>query len=205
MANEEHLARLKERNEWNKWRDETFLEVKPDLQYADLSGAELTGANLLFADLFRADLSHADLHRGYLVDANLSDADLRDADLRDADLRDADLRDADLRDADLRDADLSRASLETVQALGTDFTGAILTGACIEDWHINSTTKLDKVVCEYVYLKNNAQERRPSDPNRIFAPGEFTKLFQKVLETVDLIFADGIDWKAFFQSFQELQ
>jgi hypothetical protein len=112
---------------------------------------------------------------------------------------------AKLRDADLSGANLSRASLEIVNALGADFTGAILTGACIEDWHINSATKLDSVVCEYVYLKNNEQERRPSDPNRIFAPGEFTKLFQKVLETVDLIFADGIDWKAFFQSFQELQ
>jgi hypothetical protein len=112
---------------------------------------------------------------------------------------------AKLRDADLSGANLSRASLEIVNALGADFTGAILTGACIEDWHINSATKLDSVVCEYVYLKNNEQERRPSDPNRMFAAGEFTKLFQKALETVDLIFADGINWKAFFRSFQELQ
>jgi hypothetical protein len=70
------------------------------------------------------------------------------------------------------------------------------------------------VICEYFYLKHEwsseetkyvFSDRRPSDPNSIFAPGEFTKLFQKALETVDLIFVDGIDWKAFFLSFQELR
>lgn len=74
---------------------------------------------------------------------------------------------------------------------------------------------MNNVVCEYVYLSKGdwskqekkylLSERRPSDPSAIFAPGEFAKLFQKALETVDLIFADGIDWKAFFQSFQELR
>ena len=61
------------------------------------------------------------------------------------------------------------------------------------------------MICDYIYLKENQQERRPHDPNKNFAPGEFTKLFQKVLETVDLIFKDGIDWQAFLASFQNLQ
>jgi hypothetical protein len=52
-------------------------------------------------------------------------------------------------------------------------------------------------------LKNKQQERRPIAGE--FAPGEFTKLFQNVLETIDLIFADGIEWQAFFESVQELQ
>jgi hypothetical protein len=46
-------------------------------------------------------------------------------------------------------------------------------------------------------------ERRPTNGN--FAPGEFTKLFQKPLETVELIFHYGIDWHAFFTTFQKLQ
>ena len=33
----------------------------------------------------------------------------------------------------------------------------------------------------------------------------FEKLFQKALETVDLVFLDGIDWKAFLLSLKELQ
>ncbi|MFA9202316.1 MAG: pentapeptide repeat-containing protein, partial [Candidatus Nanopelagicaceae bacterium] len=56
-----------------------------------------------------------------------------------------------------------------------------------------------------VYLKQDKQERRPHDPNKKFASGEFTKLFQKALETVDLIFSDGIDWQAFLASFEKLQ
>jgi hypothetical protein len=80
-----------------------------------------------------------------------------------------------------------------------------LTGVCIEDWNINSQTNLDDIICDYVYLQNNQQKRRPHDTNKIFTPGEFTKLFQIALETVDLIFSDGIDWQSFLTSFQKLQ
>ena len=111
--------------------------------------------------------------------------------------------------ADLSGANLTGANLSRTSALGTDFTDAKFTSVCLEDWNINSATKLNYVDCQYVYLKHrnaiqiNHHERRPSIGE--FAPGEFTKLFQKALETVDLIFADGIDWKAFLLSFQELQ
>jgi hypothetical protein len=52
-------------------------------------------------------------------------------------------------------------------------------------------------------LKQRQKERRPH--NGSFAPGEFTKLFTKARETVDLIFLNGIDWQAFLISFQQLQ
>lgn len=78
-------------------------------------------------------------------------------------------------------------------------------GACIQDWNINSETRLDDVECEYIYLKANKQERRPSDPNRDFARGEFTKLFQKALSTVDLIFRDGVDWQALLIALEKLR
>jgi hypothetical protein len=54
-------------------------------------------------------------------------------------------------------------------------------------------------------LKLNQQERCPNDLDQNFAPGEFTKLFQKSLHTVDLIFSDGIDWQVFLDSFEKLQ
>jgi hypothetical protein len=52
-------------------------------------------------------------------------------------------------------------------------------------------------------LLNHQQERRPS--SNIFAPGEFTKLFQEVFNTVDLIFQDGVNWKAFVSAFKQVQ
>ena len=54
-------------------------------------------------------------------------------------------------------------------------------------------------------MKKDQQERRPSDPNRNFAPGDFAKLIERSIETVDLIFNEGIDWKAFLSSYQDIQ
>ncbi len=93
--------------------------------------------------------------------------------------------------------------------MGTDFSSAHMTGACVEAWNIESTTKLNNVDCRFIYLLENPKpgtddrESRPSSGE--FQPGEFTKLFEEVLNTVDLIFRNGIDWKAFVAAFQQVQ
>jgi uncharacterized protein YjbI with pentapeptide repeats len=126
----------------------------------------------------------------------------KSANLTGADLTEADLTEADISNATLVGAVLERANLTKVQALGTNFHQAILTGACLEAWNIDSTTQLYNAICEYVYLLRGQRERRPSSD--VFAPGEFTKLFEEVLSTIDLIFRNGIDWKAFTYSFNKL-
>lgn len=118
---------------------------------------------------------------------------LKAANLAGADLIDADFTEADLSQATLEGAELQRVNLTKTQALGTQFRQADLTGACLEAWNIDSTTQLDGTLCDYVYLLKPPQERRPS--SGIFQPGEFTKLFEEVLDTIDLIFQNGIDWK----------
>ncbi len=128
---------------------------------------------------------------------------LKDANLTRADLRDANLKEADISGAILQGACLEQANLTKTQALSTNFNGAKLTGACLEAWNIDSTTQLEGAICDYVYLLNNQRERRPSSGE--FAPTEFTKLFQEVLHTVDLILRNGIDWEAFTYSFKKLQ
>ncbi len=46
MANQEHLAILKQGVAvWNKWREE-YLEIQPDLRDANLTGAYLRKTNL---------------------------------------------------------------------------------------------------------------------------------------------------------------
>jgi uncharacterized protein YjbI with pentapeptide repeats len=108
-----------------------------------------------------------------------------------------------LSKANLTDAKLVGANLTEIQALSTNFTGAQLTRACLENWTINSTTQLDDVICDYVYLQHHQQERCPSSGN--FGPGEFTKLFQDALSTFDLVFPGGIDWLAFAHAFQQIE
>lgn len=136
-------------------------------------------------------------------------ANLRGANLKGVHLNYASLKFADLSEATLEEANLEYANLTEVNAVETDFTRAKMTGVCLEAWNIESNTILDEVDCKFVYLLEHPKsgtddrERRPS--SGIFQPGEFTKLFQEVLNTVDLIFQDGVDWKAFITAFKKLQ
>jgi len=195
------------------------------LANADLSSAQLKNANLNSAFLYsayleKADLSSANLAFAKLLSANLEKADLSSANLTFADLLSANLNSAQLKNANLNfanltlvnleNSDLSNAFLAVVKALKTSFKGATLTGACIADWHTNSETNFEDVVCDYIYrqwdgAKQEPTERYPSDPNRNFAPGEFTKIYQQVRETVDLFFGESIDWQVFLTSYQNVQ
>jgi uncharacterized protein YjbI with pentapeptide repeats len=111
MANEAHLARLKEGvTAWNRWRVAN-RNIKPDLAEADLSGAKLSVANLAKVDLFHADLSQADLFHANLSRANLSIANLAEANLCYAKLSQVNLSHARLSAANLSRANLSKANL----------------------------------------------------------------------------------------------
>ncbi|MGK7892691.1 MAG: pentapeptide repeat-containing protein [Xenococcus sp. (in: cyanobacteria)] len=185
------------------------------LNGANLSQANLTEANLSFEDLSQTNLTEANLHHAHLIKTNLRQTDLRRANLTGANLTEANLTEANLRQANLVKTNLEKANLKLAQALNTNFTNANVTGACIENWKINPGTQLDQIICHYIYLRNETlnqssnpdlfAERRPYDLNSNFAPGEFTELFQKTLETVDLVFFNGIDWKAFIVSLKKLQ
>jgi hypothetical protein len=89
MANEEHLAQLRQGVEaWNQWRDKN-RRIRPELDnvglpHADLSGANLSRVNLQGASLFWANLSGADLSRAWLYGVELSKARLSGANLSEA-------------------------------------------------------------------------------------------------------------------------
>lgn len=123
MANEEQLAILKQGVEaWNNWRKKNEnVNVKIDLEGAELGEAELGGADLSDAHLRGAYLRGTRLRGSVLHGANLIDTDLIDTDLIEADLRKADLSVADLRGVDLRGTDLRGAKLNKAIALATKF------------------------------------------------------------------------------------
>ena len=184
--------------------------TRANLGYANLTGANLyranlTRANLGYVKLTRANLTRANLTGVELENSNLGYANLTRANLTGANLISANLFRADLENANLTGANLYYANLSRVQALTTNFKGAILTGVCIENWNINLKTNLQDIICDYVYLKQNQKDRRPHDPDKSFARTEFTKRYQKLLETVDIYFGEGINWQVFLESFQKLQ
>jgi uncharacterized protein YjbI with pentapeptide repeats len=193
-----------------------------DLTNANLTSAFLTGAFLIDANLIGVALENANLRGASLINANLSHATLSNASLINADLTNSnfsnanlnhvDLFDADLRGADFESANLCGANLALTKAIGSNLVGATLTGACIQYWNIDAHTNLQNVVCDYVFMEHERKgkdfyytDRRPHDPNQNFVPDEFTKRYQKVLDSVDLFFNDGIDWRAFLATLQELQ
>jgi uncharacterized protein YjbI with pentapeptide repeats len=222
--------------EANLWQADLY---GTDLRGANLSGVNLSGVNLIVANLSRANLYGADFYGADLSEANLSEANLSGAYLREVNLSEAYLygaslseanlcganlyranllaaklsgsilNGADLSGADLSGANLTEANLTEAKAIKANFTFAVLTGACIEDWHINSETVLEDIQCEYIYLKQNSNgkyvDRRPSNEDAIFAAGDFAKLVRKAQSTVDLIFRNGIDWKALAISFDKFK
>lgn len=182
-----------------------------DLSRIELSGVSFDGTDLSGVYLSEADLSGIDLSGADFRGVDLSWMDLSGSDLRKANLSGANLSEANLRGSDLSEADLSRVNLEGAKVLGTNFSGAVLTGACIKDWNTNRATQLKGVRADYVYLdcflKTDSEKvtfsvRRPEFG--VFKLGEFSILFQQAIDTLDLVFIQGIDWQAFLKSFQEL-
>ncbi|NEO57627.1 MAG: CHAT domain-containing protein [Okeania sp. SIO3B5] len=146
---------------------------------------------------------------GYGRDQQYISANLRGANLMSADLSNANFKLADLGEASLKAANLNNANLTETLAIGTNFTTAQMSGTCLEGWNIDHTTILDNIESKYIYLlekpkpETDDRERRPS--SGYFQKGDFTKLFQEVLNTVDLIFRNGVDAKAFMSSFQQVK
>lgn len=194
----------------------TYFFFKEDLKGLNLENinfynVDLSDVNLIGANLEGVDFREANLDKTVKIDKKwyivwgISKRRLENYDLSGLDLSNAYLCDSDLTGINFSRCDLSNTNLARVQAISTNFEGAKLTGACIENWNIGNRTNLKNVICDYIYLKQKQKERRPHSEDKQFAPGEFTKLFEKTLETVDLIFREGVDWKAFAYSFQNTQ
>jgi hypothetical protein len=76
VANNEHLALLRQGSViWNEWRERNSANP-PDLSVADLSGADLSVADLSGANLSGADLSGAILSGAFLLETIFADVDL---------------------------------------------------------------------------------------------------------------------------------
>jgi len=132
MANDKHVALLKQGvHAWNAWRRENPL-IRLDLSEADLKGANLSGVNLSWADLFHANLGEASLAKADLGEADLREATLSGASLVEANLRLAKLFRVLLAEADLTGAKLGGADLSTVD--DTDLADWLVRNGLAFDW-----------------------------------------------------------------------
>ena len=129
MANDEHVAMLKQGvAAWNAWRAAN-PDIRPDLSGANLAGARLPEADLSRAHLDWANLSGANLHKANLSGAGLDFATLIKAELDGANLAEAYLAKAVLTEASLTNATLTEAVLIEANLIRANFRKANLTRA----------------------------------------------------------------------------
>ncbi|WP_293071289.1 pentapeptide repeat-containing protein [Moorena sp. SIO4A5] len=200
---------------------------------SDLTDADFTQAVLKSAN-FQANLTHTCFNNAQKLDQakvggtylenpdvrqlvitgegqekNFDHGNLRGVNLARANLVGANFIGADLSKANLQDVDLSRAKLVQAQLDKTDFTGATLTGAFIEDWGITSQTKFNGVRCEYVFMRLPTKKdpdpwRKPDNRNEVFNDGEFGDFIKPIVDTLDLYHSQGVDPRAIAISFKQL-
>jgi uncharacterized protein YjbI with pentapeptide repeats len=150
MANEKHLAILKEGVQaWNRWRGENPA-IEPDLRDADLNTLDLGGANFKDCDLSGAGLSGAELSGADLRGANLARVTIAETELVGANLTGANLFGAEFFDAGLSgsilvNADLSFASLVGVNFWATDLSNSKMFGTVMGDIDLSTVIGLETV------------------------------------------------------------
>ena len=198
MANEEHLAILRQGVDiWNQWRIENPEET-PDLSAADLSAAYLDEANFSRADLRLANLRGAYLDEANFSLANLCGADLSEATIIRADLSQADLRQADLSSAKLRYVDIRLTNLTFANLIFANLSGADLSGADLSFTTLSyaDLTFANLTVAKLISAdlsKTNLSKANLSKANLSFANFTDTLIGWTVFGNVDLSQVVGLE------------
>jgi hypothetical protein len=136
VANDEHLAKLKEgAGAWNAWR-KVNRDVRPDLSGANLADMDFDWYHLHATDFTRANLSESHLGGAILHDAVLTNAILISTNCEHAVFTNADFSEADLSYATFLGADLR----------GANFHGTTLDGTRFADVDLSETLNLDTVI-----------------------------------------------------------
>lgn len=220
---------------WRTYVKFTSIVGITTFNHANLTGALFDSANLQGASFEKAVIGKTSWHNAKCMDcAFLEDSylkypkvrqllvkkeweresfdglDLKGINLEQANLYSASFVGTDLSEANLRGANLAEANLKKASLEGADLTKAILTGACIQAWVTDETTVLDKVECEYVFLKDvhdpitRQTERLPDAADKSFEPGDFETFFKKDGKTIQLLVRNSDNRQALRDAFEQL-
>ncbi|MBD2247948.1 pentapeptide repeat-containing protein [Nostoc sp. FACHB-888] len=133
MANEEHLAILRQGVQvWNEWRKNN-PEIEPVLSNVNFSRADLSDADLSLSNLRKADFTEANLTDSYFEKATLECSELRGAILGKSDFLEIayfeGIEDIPFNPGEDNDENFIECSFEHKILRGINFSNSILTAA----------------------------------------------------------------------------
>ncbi|MBC1279265.1 pentapeptide repeat-containing protein [Nostoc sp. UCD121] len=205
-----------------------FIIVFTTVKSTNFQDANLTDANFNQAMLKSANFKKSNLTRTYWENAKkielarlgtsyLQDIKLRQLlvtgqgqgiDLNNRDLRglnfsgfnlvNANFSGSDIYQCSFRKANMTGALFVKTRIENTDLTGITLTGACIEDWIVTKTTKLQDIKCRYIFMKlsENGDKRNQMPIRGEFKNSDFVQFIESILDTIELYHDRNIDPKA---------
>jgi hypothetical protein len=100
----------------------------------------------------------------------------------------------------LQGFDFSHANLSGANLNHTQMTGAILEG-----WAIDTETRLDDIECSYYYYLENGERKRMPPEGEEYTDGEFTRIFQKIANTIDFIAHNEMELAAIKLSVEQVR
>jgi hypothetical protein len=95
------------------------------------------------------------------------------------------------------------------QLYRANLSAACFTGAYIQDWGISTETRLDHVVCDYIYMRLPSRDdpdpcRKPDNRAEVFQPGDFADFIAPILKTLDLYQQQHVDPRSVAKTYKTI-
>jgi uncharacterized protein YjbI with pentapeptide repeats len=188
---------------WQCWNGTIFdntLLSKTNFSYVNLIAIHFKNAKFHNCNFHNAKNHHLALFENTLLEPRKVRDLVIDGIITDKNFATLDLRGLDFSNLNLQNFDFSHANLS-----GANLSHTQLTGATLEGWNIDTETCLDDIDCRYYYyLENGAKQRMPPEGEQ-YCPGEFTRIFQKIANTIDFIAHNGMELAAIKLSVEQVR
>ena len=177
---------------------------------ANLNGADFTGADLKHARFGKAKISNCNFQQAKNHHLALTDdTPIEKRKIRDL-IVDGIVFDKNFSNLNLYGLVFSGLSLEGFDFSYSNLCGANLsntrmTGAILECWNIDTETCLDNIDCKYYYYLENGEKKRMPPEGKEYKEGEFTRIFQKIANTIDFIAHNEMELAAIRLSVEQVR
>jgi uncharacterized protein YjbI with pentapeptide repeats len=171
-----------------------------DFSQADLKNARFKNSNFISCRFQQAKNHHLASTDGTPLKPRKVRDLVIDGIITDKNFSTLDLRGLDFSNLNLEGFDFSHANVSGANLSHTQMTGAILEG-----WNIDTETRLDDIDCRYYYYLDNGAKKRMPPEGEEYKTGEFTRIFQKIANTIDFIANDEMEVAAIKLSVEQVR